>query len=316
MRVKTEFRATENVGRVAQKIEKNTRNMNRSIQRGFRKSTKSALDFKGVMKGTLAAGAITKGFSLIGQGAKIAGEQFIDFENTITEAALKFGDIGPRAKNFAEQLDTIKKAAREAGAETQFTAPQTAKSLLTMAKSGFTSAEAMAALNGQIAFAISSAEDFEFSTRVSTKLLGGFGLSVKNTEQKIKNLGFVNDTLTATVNNSSIGLEDLFDAMKDIGPIARNLNTNIVDVAAMAGVLGNEAIDGTKAMTGMRSMFLNLAAPSSEAANTMKALGLTLDNGSPKAKNMAGFLFELNKATERFSQTDKLKIFRNIFMKT
>lgn len=315
MRVKTRFEATEDVSRMLRKIEKNTKRTNKGIQRGFRKSTKAALGFKSVLKGILAAGAIQKGLNFVGRGLRDVSIEFVDFENTITEAALKFGDIGPRAENFAEKLREIEKAARKAGATTQFTAPQSAKALLLMAKGGFTSAEAMGALRGQIDFAIASGEDFTLSTKISTKLLGAFGLNVKNTEQKIKNLNLVNDTLTATVNNSSIGLEELFDAMKDIGPVARNLNTDIVDVAAMAGVLGKEGLDATKAMTGMRSLFLNLAAPSTKGAQILEALGLTLDSGGIKAKNMTEFLFELTKATKDFSQTERAGIFRGIFGK-
>lgn len=316
MRVKTRFEASEDVSKIVRRIDKNTLRMNNSIQRGFRKSTKSALHFKSVMKGVLAASVIQKGFNFIGQGIRDVSVEFVDFGNTITEAALKFGDIGPRAENFNEKLKEIEISARKAGAATKFTAPQAAKALLLMAKAGFTSAEAMGALRGQIDFAIASGEDFELSTRISTKLLGAFGLNVKNTEQKIKNLSLVNDTLTTTVNNSSIGLEELFDAMKDIGPIARNLNTDIVDVAAMAGVLGNEGLDATKAMTGMRSIFLNLSAPSTKGAKLLKGLGLTLDSGAIKAKNMTGFLFELIEATKDFGETQRAQIFRGIFGKT
>lgn len=316
LRVKSRFEATENVSATARKIEKNTRRLNKTMKRGFRESTRSALKFKGVLKGILAASVIQKGFGLLSQGISEVTTQFIGFDDAITAAAVRFKDIGPDAKNFDQQLKTIKVSAREAGQTTIFTAEQAAVALDFLARAGFTSVEAMGSLNSMINLSIASGEEFAQVADFSSDLLGSFGLAAKDSAQKIANLNRLNDVLVKTVNSANVKVEDLFETMTQVGPVAVGvLGSSLEEAASFAAILGNSGIKSSQAMTALKNIFLRLAAPATEGAQVLEGLGLTLDDGTGKAKGMTAFMQEMGETLKGFSQIEQAKILDAVFGK-
>lgn len=318
LRVKTRFDATEEVSKTTRKIEKNTRKMNKSIQRGFRKSTKSALGFKSVLKGILAAGAISRGINALGRGVNFVASEFIGFDNAITSAAVKFKDLDRNSADFDKQIKLIGKSARETAASTLFTPKQAAAGMLFMAKAGFTSTEAMGGLISMIRLATATGEDFAQVSDQSSDLLGAFGLSVKDTAQKIKNLNRLNDVLAVTSNTANVTVNDMFQTMKQIGPIATGiLGASLEEVAALTAVLGNSGIKGSDAMTALKNAYLRLSAATGPGAAMMKIFNLTLKDGEGGVKKMTDLLQEFieNAKFKALDPVDQAKVMDAIFGK-
>ena len=316
MRVKTKFEAKDDVSSVARRIEKNVRKMNRDMTRGFKQSTRSALKFGGVLKANLASAGITKGLGLLSQGVGEVGRQFLSFDDSITAAAVRFKDIGPDSKDFALNLMEIKKAAREAGATTVFTADQSAKALDFLARAGFTSVEAMGSLRSMINLSVASGEDFAAVADMSSDLLGAFGLAVNDSAQKIKNLTRLNDVLVKTTNSANVTVENMFETMKQVGPIATGvLGASLEEVSALTAVLGNSGIKGSDAMTALKNAYLRLAAPVGEGAKLLQALNITLDDGAGGAKKMTDLMLELRTKMVGLGRVKQAEILNLIFGK-
>jgi len=315
MKVKTRFTADENVSSIARRIDENVRRMNRNVKRGFHESSKSALNFREVTKSIISASIVQKGFGLLANGVSTLATQFGDFDKTTREAATRFIDIGAKSENFSEKLKELRKSARDAGASSLFTAPQAAKVLDIFARAGFDSATAMKSLKNQIDFAVATGEDFVFSTTAATKLLGAYGLATGDAAQKSKNLGRVNDVLAKLVNTSNVNLENVFDTMKLVGKVSTSLGSDLEEVSAFTAVLGNSALDGSIAMTALRNLFLRTAAPTKESAQLMKALGLSLDDGTGKTKKMTTFITELRDKISGFSDIKQAAILEQLYGK-
>lgn len=316
MRVKTKFEAKDDVSSVARRIEKNVRKMNRDMTRGFKQSTRSALKFGGVLKANLASAGISKGLGLLSQGVGEVGRQFLSFDDSITAAAVRFKDIGPDSKDFALNLMEIKKAAREAGATTVFTADQSAKALDFLARAGFTSVEAMGSLRSMINLSVASGEDFAAVADMSSDLLGAFGLAVNDSAQKIKNLTRLNDVLVKTTNSANVTVENMFETMKQVGPIATGvLGASLEEVSALTAVLGNSGIKGSDAMTALKNAYLRLAAPVGEGAKLLQALNITLDDGAGGAKKMTDLMLELRTKMVGLGRVKQAEILNLIFGK-
>lgn len=318
MRVKTKFEAKDDVSSVARRIESNVRKMNRDMSRGFKESTRTALKFGGVLKANLLSAGISKGMGLLSQGVGEVATQFISFDDAITAAAVRFKDIGPDSADFALNLKEIKTAAREAGATTVFTAEQSAKALDFLARAGFTSAEAMGSLRSMINLSIATGEDFASVADWSSDLLGAFGLAVDDTSQKINNLNRLNDVLVKTANSANVTVENMFETMKDIGPIASGvLKVSLEDVAAQTAILGNSGIKGTTAMTALKNAYLNLAAPVGDGAEILKAFNTTLKDGKGGVRTLTDVLTELDrKMTARnLDPVDRARVMDAIFGK-
>jgi TP901 family phage tail tape measure protein len=316
MRVKTRFEASDKVSGKFRKMEKNARRFGDQSSRSFKKAQKSALGFKTVLKSILAAGFIQQGFSAITQGFSEVGRQFIDFDDAITAAAVRFKDIGPDSLDFALKLDLIKQKAREAGASTIFTSAQAANALDFLARAGFTSAEAMGSLNSMINLSVATGEDFAAVADMSSDLLGAFGLNANNTAQKIKNLNRLNDVLVKTTNSANVTVENMFETMKQVGPVAAGvLGASLEEVSALTAVLGNSGIKGSDAMTALKNAYLRLAAPVGEGAKLLKALNISLDDGTGNAKKMTDLMLELRERIKGFGRVKQAKILDLIFGK-
>jgi TP901 family phage tail tape measure protein len=318
MRVRTRFSADDDISKVARRIEKNVERMNRRMQKGFKRSSRSAKGFQSVFKGILAAGAVGRGLDLLKQGITKTVTEFASFDDAITAAAVRFKDIGPDAKNFTERLNIIKKAAREAGQTTLKTATESAAALDFLARAGFTSVEAMGSLRSMINLSIATGEDFAQVADFSSDLLGAFGLAVDDSAQKIKNLNRLNDVLVKTTNSANVTVEDLFETMKTIGPIASGiLEISLEDVAAQTAILGNSGIKGTIAMTALKNAYLNLASPAGEGAKILKIFNLSLKDGKGGVRSLTDVLKELDEKMQLkgVDPVDQAKILDAIFGK-
>ena len=304
------------------KITKTFRDMGRAAARfgktaekSFRRASKSASTFRSVTKGILAAGAISRGFGLLTRGLRSVTEQFIEFDQATIGAAARFKDIGPDAENFEEQLKKIRDRAREAGATTEFTAAQSAEALNFLAKAGFKSAEAMGSLSSMINLATATGEDFATVADFSSDLLGSFGLNVDDTAQKIKNLARLNDVLVKAANTANVTVEDLFETMKDVGPIAIAAGQSLESVTAVTAFLGGTGIKGSKAMTALKNAFLNLASPSTKAAGMLRDMGIQVVDSQGNMRDLNSVVAELAPKLNKLGNRKSIQVFDEIFGK-
>lgn len=289
----------------------------RNTEKSFKRASRSASRFSDITKGIVAGLGISRGISLLTQGISSVTTQFIAFDKAALGAAVRFKDIGPRAADFKDRLKEIEQAARDAGATTEFTAAQSANALDFLARAGFKSAEGIGSLVSMINLATATGEDFEKVADISSDLLGAFGLNADNTAQKIKNLNRLNDVLVTTVNSANVTMEDLFDTMKTVGPIATGiLGASVEEVAALTGVLGSSGIKGTQAMTALKNIFLRLAAPTSKARKVLSGLKIEmLDIATGEPRKMTDVLEELGQKIQGLGKLKKAEILDVLFGK-
>lgn len=318
MVVSTSFKAQDRVTKSFGRMSKGADKFGNRASKAFRKASRAGSGFGNITKGILAAGAVQRGLGLLEQGLGSVVRQFIDFDQAVTGAAVRFKDIGPGAANFAEQLKLIKDRARLAGAETEFTAAQSAIALDFLARAGFKSAEAMGSLNSMIALSTATGEDFATVADFSSDLLGAFGLAVNDTAQKIKNLNRLNDVLVKTANSANVTVEDMFETMKVGAPIARKYGASLEDVAAMTALMGNMGIKGSLGATAIKNIFTRLAAPTKEVTNALGQLGLTqqdLIDKNGKFKDISNTMELIGERIKDLPQAKQLGVLSGIFGK-
>ncbi len=310
------FKAIDGVTAPIRKMTKNVGKFGRKTVAAFRNADRRASKFNKTIKALFVGGAIIGGIALLNQGIRSVTTQFIEFDDSIIAAGARFKDIGPDVDNFTERIKGIKTAAREAGATTEFTAAQSAKALDFLAKAGFKSTEAIGSLLSMINLATASGEDFATVADMSSDLLGAFGLATDDTAQKIKNLNRLNDVLVKTVNTANVTVTDMFETMKQVGPIATGvLGASLEEVAALTAVLGSSGIKGSEAMTALKNAYLRLAAPASKARKLMDELQITLDDGSGGARKMTDLMEELGGKISGLGKIQQAQILNELFGK-
>ena len=310
------FKAIDGVTAPFKRMGKSAGKFGRKTVKAFKMSDRQASKFSKTLKGIFVGAAIIGGIALLQQGVRSVTEQFIQFDDSIFAAGARFKDIGPDVDNFLESIVDIKKAARDAGATTEFTATQSAQALDFLARAGFSSAEAIGSLGSMINLATASGEDFSRVADISSDLLGAFGLNADNTAQKIKNLNRLNDVLVKTVNSANVTVEDMFETMKQVGPVATGiLGASLEEVAALTAVLGSSGIKGSEAMTALKNAYLRLAAPTSEARKLMDALQISIDDGNGGARRMTDIMSELGGKISGLGKVQQAEVLDVLFGK-
>lgn len=310
------FKAIDGVTAPIRKMTKNVGRFGRKTVKSFRDADRRAKGFSRTLKTLFAGAVIVGGIALLSQGIRSVTSQFIEFDDSIIAAGARFKDIGPDVDDFTERIKGIKAAARDAGATTEFTAAQSAQALDFLARAGFKSTEAIGSLASMINLATASGEDFAAVADMSSDLLGAFGLASDNTAQKIKNLNRLNDVLVKTVNTANVTVTDMFETMKQVGPVATGvLGASLEEVAALTAVLGSSGIKGSEAMTALKNAYLRLAAPAGKARKLLDALQITLDDGTGNARKMTDVMEELGGKISGLGKIKQAQILNEIFGK-
>ncbi len=310
------FKAIDGVTAPVRKMTKTVGRFGKKTVKAFRDSDRASSRLTKTLKGLLVAGGVFTGIALLQQGVSGVTSQFVEFDDAIIAAGARFKDIGPDVDDFTARIQGIKTAAREAGATTEFTAAQSAQAIDFFARAGFTSAESIGSLVSMINLATASGEEFAAVADMSSDLLGAFGLASDNTAQKIKNLNRLNDVLVKTVNSANVTITDMFETMKQVGPVATGiLGASLEEVSALTGVLASSGIKGTVAMTALKNVYLRLAAPTSQARKLIDALGISIDDGQGGARRMTDLMSELGDKISGLGKIQQAQILDELFGK-
>lgn len=280
--------------------------------RSFAKASRSATSFGSVVKGILTAGLIQRGLSVVAMGVRGATEEFVDFDQALTQAGAKFPTVIKRGTESFNQLGTV---ARKVGAETQFSAADAARGLDFLAMAGFNAEQSMAALPGITDLATIANTDLARSTDIASDALGAFNLMSKDSAQLEKNLTRVTDVMAATVTSANTDMELLFETMKMAGPVATNAGASIETFNTFAAEMANAGIKGTLAGTALRTAFINLAAPTAGAKKWLKKLKVEIKDSNGNMRDMMDIIDDVRKGTSKMGNVQKTAALNAIFGK-
>lgn len=274
------------------------------------------------IQGTLDAklGAIGDALGAKAESAwKRIGTSLTDFGTTWTAAIslpiagaglgiAKFGSDFEAAMSRVQVLGEVSAAdlkkltdqAIELGIKTPFSAKAAADAMGEFAAQGFKANEIMSAMPGILGLAASGQVSTGQAAQVTSDILRGFSISAKDA-------GMVADVLAKAAADSSVGVADLGNAFKYIGPVASAAGLSFHEIAAALEILGNAGIRGEKAGTGLQQMLNDLINPSKQAAATMNELGIKVVDASGKMLPLATIIEQFSLAQKNAkSQTEFL----------
>lgn len=297
---------TAPVSRMQSRVRKFTRSMSRSFHKLNRVVGKVASSIKR-MATVGAASFVAMGFALgnlISTGA--------EFGRAIGSAAAKFPE---QIKRGTKEFLALRKAARDVGATTEFTATQAAKGLNFLAKAGFDAKFSMRALAPIVDFATAAEIDLAEAADIASDALGAFGLDAKDPIQKMKNLERVMDVMSKTANSTNTSVSELFESAKKGGPIAVAAGSNIETFSAMMGFLASNGIKAAQAGTAAKNVTLALAGVGNKAAKTFGKLGIKLADSNGDMRDQLDVLDDLRKKLRQFGKKQQVEIIAAIFGK-
>jgi TP901 family phage tail tape measure protein len=308
--IEARFKAVDKMTAPISRMEKKIRRFTKSMEKGLKRVNKAVKKISGGFK--KAAVGITAG--IVGIGAAMRDIILIgsEFGRAIGAAAAKFPE---GIKRGTKEFKALEFAARAVGKATEFTATQAARGLNFLAKAGFSAKFSIKALPEIIDFATASEIDFATAADIASDALGSFGLDSENLEKKMKGLKRVMDVMGLTANSTNVTVAELFESIKDGGPIAESAGQTIETFAATMGFLANSGIKATKAGTAAKNIILGLAGVGNKADKVFKALNISLADENGQLRDQFDVLDELRKKLSKFGQKQRITLIEAIFGK-
>jgi len=272
--VSTAFKTKDEMSKTFRRMGLSGNSFANKMISNFGRIDRKVLSTRKIIGGILGAAAIRRGIGMLGQGVRSVAEEFLDFEDSITAASAKFGIFDRKDPAFKALGDT----AREVGATTEFTAAQAAGGLRFLAKAGWDANSSMKALPGLVNLATAAEVDLARASDIATDVMGAFGLKGKDAAQNMLELTRVSDVMSTAANSANVDMEELFETIKFAGPIAKTAGVSLEDFTTMAAFVGGAGIKGSMGGTALRTMFLNLAAPTDTMTGKLAEFNTEITN--------------------------------------
>ncbi|MEW1754068.1 phage tail tape measure protein [Streptomyces angustmyceticus] len=177
------------------------------------------------------------------------------------------------------------------------TAGDAAEAMVELAKAGFRTDQAISATGASLRLASAAQVNAADSAKYLGDIMDQFGMGADQASRAA-------DTLASTANAASGDIKDIYYAMKYAGPVAHGLGVSIEETASAVGMLGKAGILGQTAGTTLRGMMANLAAPTPQMIEGLKAMGIEAWDASGQFKGLRYVIDGLSKAQHNMTQQD------------
>lgn len=255
----------------------------------------SAADKAGSIGTKLTLGVTTPIIG-IGTAAVNAGNDFEAQMSRVSAIAGAYGD----------DLEKLRDLAIDLGAETSFSATQSAEAMENLASAGFSTEEIIEAMPGMLDLAASSGEDLASSADIAASTLRGFQLEASEA-------GHVADVLAKNAADTNAAIMDTGYAMKYVAPVAQSAGWSLEEVTAAIGIMADSGIKGEQAGTTLRGALTRLMKPTKAVRESMEILGVTFYDAQGKMKPLSTIVDELQKSTKNLTDEQRDNHLATIF---
>jgi TP901 family phage tail tape measure protein len=283
-------------------ISADTKDLEAGLARAEQSVSKAGSAIQSAMGGALIAG-------VAGLGAALAGsvKSAADFEKGISAISAVSGAT-------KSELEGIRQTALQLGKDTSFSASEAAAGMEEMVKAGVSLQDVM---NG--------------AGRAALDLAAAGGLAVPEAAALMSNAIniFKKDNLSAAqsadiisqaANASAISVHDFGFSLSSVGAVANTIGLTLQDTATAIAVLGQNGLKGSDAGTSLKTMLLNLAAPTEKAVTMMHQLGIVTADGANqffdaqgKVKGMAEVAGILQNSLKGLTKAQQIAALETIF---
>lgn len=297
--VSTVFKAKDRVSPAFKRMGKNADQFGRRTSSAFRNASKEGFRFNTIVKGIVAANVIRGAVAQVTRGLDTVISEFVKFDDTIIGAVARFDDIGPAADNFNKKVDEIGTQTRKFASESRFLAGEVATGMNELAKSGFESRNAMAAMTPMMNLAKATQTDLNEAISHSIDIMGAFGLLSGTAAERASKQAMASDVLTKATLSARLELEDLRETMKFIGPIATEVGVSFKKATTMAVFLAKAGLRGTVSATQLKAAMLRL--PTKRVGDELRANGIQTMDAAGNMKDYTQILRDTSKRMDELN---------------
>lgn len=263
-----------------------------NVKQNMAGAMKSAGDkLSGAMLGTTMQMA---GMAGIGFGVFEAVKKYADFEEEMSAVRAISGAT-------SEEFQKLNEKAIQMGADTKFSALESAQAFKYMGMAGWKTSEMIGGIAGIMNLAAASGEDLAMTSDIVTDSLSAFGLQAKDS-------AMFADVLAAAATNSNTNVALMGQTFKYAAPVAGALGFSVQDTALAVGLMANQGIKGSEAGTALRAMMTRLVKPTKESGEAMDILGLNILDANGKMKPFRDIIADIREGMKKLSPDSKAAV--------
>lgn len=223
-------------------------------------------------------------------GIALAVKSYMEFDSAMSEV---------RASTHATsgEMEQLRNAAIEAGADTSFSAKEAAQAIDELAKAGVSTKDILGGgLSGALSLAAAGGLEVAKAAEIAATTMTIFG---KNMEDKGKLATHTADLLAAGAGKAQGSVEDLGMALNQTGLVAASTGLSLEETTGGLAAFASAGLIGSDAGTSMKTMLQRLTPQSKEAAEKMAELGISAYDSSGHFKGLSSFAENLQESMRK-----------------
>ena len=270
------------------------------------------LDWSGLKNGGAATKALGEGITDLGRSMTLGlTVPIVAAGGAATATAANFDDAMSQVRgalgDASADMDGLRELALQLGADTVFSATESAQAMVELAKGGLTEADIKGgALAASMDLAAAGQLNLADAAETTVQMIGSFGLGAEDATR-------IANALAGAANASSADVSDLTQAMSQCSAQASLAGWSLEDTAAALALFADHGVKGSDAGTSLKTMLQRLAAPTDQAAEAIAAYGLNIRDSNGKMKDISGIADELTGKLGGLSDAERDAALQTIF---
>lgn len=270
------------------------------------------LNWEGLKKGGSATKALGDGITDLGRSMTLGlTVPIVAAGGAATSVAASFDDAMSQVQGAlggaSADMDGLRNLALQLGADTVFSATESAQAMVELAKGGLTEAQIKGgALAASMDLAAAGQLNLADAAATTVQMMGSFGLGAGDATR-------IANALAGAANASSADVSDLTQAMSQCSAQASLAGWSLEDTAAALALFADHGVKGSDAGTSLKTMLQRLAAPTDQAAEAIAAYGLNIRDSNGKMKDISGIADELTGKLGGLSDAERDAALQTIF---
>nr|DAX65521.1 MAG TPA: minor tail protein [Caudoviricetes sp.] len=250
-----------------------------------------------------AAGQALMPLSLAAAGVGAAAVKITaDFDEAMSKVSAISGATG-------EDFDKLRAKAREMGAETKFSATESAQAFTYMAMAGWDTEKMLNGISGVMSLAAADGLDLATTSDIVTDAMTAFGL-------KAEQSGHFADVLAKASSSANTNVAMLGESFKYVAPLAGGLGYSVEDTSVALGLMANAGIKGSQAGTSLKTALQNLTKPVGQVRTVMDKYNISIANSDGSMKSLSEVMDMLRTNLGGLSEAQQAAAATTLFGKT
>ena len=248
----------------------------------------------------------TASTAMVGYGVAAAAasayvvRSFADFDSAMS-------NVQAATHESAENMNQLREAAIQAGADTAFSASEAAGAIEELAKAGVSTADILnGGLKGSLDLAAAGGLGVADAAGIASVALTQFKLSGSD-------VGHVADLLAAGAGKAMGDVSDLGMALKQSGLVASQTGLRIDETTGALASFAAAGLLGSDAGTSFKTMLLNMTPQSKQAAKYMEELGIHAYDAQGQFVGLAAYAGQLHDSLSKLTAEDRQAALKKMF---